>query len=432
MKQIPFIVLLSGFIFYSCGKKDITPPDTMVAITSMTPLTGTYGTVVTISGKNFSTIPADNVVKVNGVTAVLNTATATELRIVVPTGAGTGAVTVQTGGQTATGPTWTHIYQLSVSSFCGSGVSGNQNGTATTTSFNNPLGMAMDASGNMYVADWSNNLIRKITPNGTSSTFAGDGTAGFADGNGTAAKFKFPSDLAFDATGNLYVTDEGNNRIRKITPAGDVSTFAGTGTAGNIDGPLATATFNDPLSLAFDNTGNLYVYNGGATKIRKLTTTSVTTIAGSSLGFADGPGNTAMFSTLTGMTCDINGNIYAADYQNNRIRLIRPDGTVSTIAGTGASGNNNGPGATATFTGPTGIKIGPDNSLIITEGGHIIRRIDDFGNVTTYAGSGTQGVLNGPATVAKFSTPTGVVFNSSGALFISEKNGNDIRKIGME
>lgn len=221
-----------------------------------------------------------------------------------------------------------------VSTFAGTGVAGADDGTTQAT-FNSPLGVAADQAGNVYVADYGNDLIRKITADGTVSTIAGkQGVSGMADGQDTTARFNLPESVAVDATGNIYVADNGNNAIRKITPTGLVSTLAGNGTAGKSEGSGKTASFNSPFGIAVDGGGNVYVADAGNNKIRKIIPDgTVSTFAGSGIkGAANGTGVNASFNTPAGLAVDALGNIYVSDENNNLIRKITPDGIVTVIA----------------------------------------------------------------------------------------------------
>jgi len=221
-----------------------------------------------------------------------------------------------------------------VSTFAGTGVSGSADGLDTAT-FDSPLGVAVDQAGNVYVADYGNDIIRKITAAGVVSTIAGKaGTPGNKDGLDTAARFNLPESIAVDAAGNLYVADNGNNEIRKITPDGMVITLAGNGAAGKSDGSGASATFNSPFGIATDASGNVYVADSGNNLIRKITPGgAVTTFAGSGgKGSGDATGVQASFNTPAGIAIDAAGNLYISDENNNIIRKITATGTVSTLA----------------------------------------------------------------------------------------------------
>ena len=207
-----------------------------------------------------------------------------------------------------------------VSTLAGSTV-GFRDGLGTTAQFNFPSGVALDAGGNVYVADFSNNLIRKITPEGLVSSLAGS-TEGFRDGSGTSAQFNSPIGVAVDAAGNVYVADSFNNRIRKITPEGLVSTLAGS-TVGFRDGAGTSAQFSYPIGVEVDAAGNVYVADYGNHLIRKITPEGlVSTLAGSTVGFRDGSGTSAQFNGPTGVAVDAEGNVYVADESNHLIRRI--------------------------------------------------------------------------------------------------------------
>jgi len=265
-----------------------------------------------------------------------------------------------------------------VTTFVGSGVAGGADGTGTAATFNGPSGICGDLTGNLFVIDYFGNKIRKITPAGDVTTIAGSGSAGFANGNGTAASFSAPYDICIDSDGNLYVTDATNHSIRKITQAGDVTTFAGLGTPGSQDGTTSNATFSNPLGIAIDGANNIYICDVGNSKIRKITAAGVvSTLAGTGTGgSADGPGSAATFYNNFGLCVDANGNLYVADSYNNKIRKILPDGTVSTYAGTGTAGMDNGGLSTASFDRPHNICIDALGNFYIADTfNRLIRKI---------------------------------------------------------
>jgi len=211
-----------------------------------------------------------------------------------------------------------------VSTLAGSVTAGAANGAGAYASFNNPLGLVVDAAGNVYVCDGANNVIRKITATGDVSNFAGAGIPGNANGTGISARFNSPEGITIDAAGNLYVADEANELLRKVSPDGAVTTFAGTGTANSMDGSLTTASFDEPDALAFDASGNLYVTDGGSSEVRKITPAgAVTTLAGTgTAGYTNGIGTGAAFNGPTGIVVDKNYNAYVADFGNNVVRKI--------------------------------------------------------------------------------------------------------------
>ena len=268
-----------------------------------------------------------------------------------------------------------------VTTFAGS-TTGFADGTGIAARFSYPAGIAIDALGNLYVTDYGSNIIRKITPEGVVTTLAGNGLEqwGYADGTGSAAQFKQPYGIAVDASGNLYVADEDNNCIRKITPLGVVTTFAGSTTGGYANGTGSAARFNQPYGIAIDKSGNLYVSDTYNSCIRKVTSTGVvTTFAGSTTGgYADGKGSKARFNLPYGITIDTSGNLYVADYSNDNIRKITPAGEVTTLAG-GTDPNEgyaDGKGSKARFNMPNGIAIDASGNLYVADtGNNCIRKI---------------------------------------------------------
>lgn len=255
-----------------------------------------------------------------------------------------------------------------VTTFVGGSVAGAADGNGTAAAFNTPAGMVFDTAGNLYVADSGNHLIRKVTPAGTVTTFAGNGTPGYTEANGVLASFHTPSELAIDASGSLYVADTANYCIRKITSAGDVSTFAGNGNSGNTNGSGTAASFSSVYGLALDAQGNLYVADSDNALIRKVTSTGVvSTLLGSGLaGFSDGRGTAAQISSPRGLAIDALQNMYLADYGNRRMRKVTLDGRISSIAGNGASSFNVGLGSAATLS-PRAVIAHPFGPLYVTD-----------------------------------------------------------------
>ncbi|WP_248556602.1 NHL repeat-containing protein [Paraburkholderia terrae] len=325
--------------------------------------------------------------------------------------------------------------QALVSTLAGSTINqGSGDGKGASASFYEPYGIAVDASGNLYVAEYGTSKIRKITPDGTVSTLAGSGTPGSADGKGASASFNQPTGIAVDVSGNLYVADYYNNEIRKVTPDGTVSTLAGSATTqGSTDGKGASASFFEPSGIAVDGSGNLYVAEYGTSKIRKITPDgTVSTLAGSGTpGSADGKGASASFNQPTGIAVDASGNLYVADYYNNEIRKVTPDGTVSTLAGsTTTQGSTDGKGASASFYEPSGIAVDASGNLYVAEyGTSKIRKITPDGTVSTLAGSGTPGSADGKDASVSFNQPTGIAVDVSGNLYVADYYNNEIRKI---
>jgi len=321
-----------------------------------------------------------------------------------------------------------------VSTLAGTGQAGSANTTTTTgrSTFYDPTGVAVDASGNIYVADQFNNLIRKISSTGIVSTLAGNGNSGWVDGPDEVASFKIPTGVAVDPTGNVYVADLLNNIIRKISSSGIVSTLAGNGTGGDTNGPAASASFKAPYGVAVDAAGNVYVADDANNLIRKITSTGVvSTLAGNgNAAWVDGPGTTASFYNPTGLAVDVNGNVFVADAGNNRIREISPTGVVSTFAGNGTFGSANGNGTSASFNHPTGVAVDIDGNIYVADQkNNLIRMIAFDGTVSTWAGNGKALATNGRGSGASFSSPTGIAVDAAGNVYVADQGNNLIRKI---
>ena len=333
----------------------------------------------------------------------------------------------------------------SVTTLAGSGSSTPfANGQGTAATFNGPKGIAADASGVVYVADYDNHRIRAVTPSGLVSTLAGSWTAMWADGDGAAASFYFPTGVAtYPGSGIIYVADTLNRRIRMLTPSGVATTFAGDGWFSGhpsyvgrwADGQGTSASFSLPGCLTVDSAGVVYV--GDANRIRKITPLgAVTTLAGtgSSSPFANGVGtSTATFANPSGVAVDGSGNVYVVDTHNSRIRLILPNGTVSTFAGSGICAWADGTGIAAAFCGPRQLSLAATNgNLLVTDTNNLlIRMITPLGLVTTIAG-GTASAsaffpFDGYGTATRFNEPYGITVNSAGTVYVSD--GHRIRAL---
>ena len=322
--------------------------------------------------------------------------------------------------------------------FAGSpGGPGSDDGTGSTAQFNFPYDVAVDSSGNVYVADTYNQTIRKITPAGVVTTLAGlAGSIGSADGTGSAARFWQPYGVAVDSSGNVYVADSGNDTIRKITPAGVVTTLAGlAGAQGSANGTNSAARFWQPYGVAVDSSGNVYVGDQGNDTIRKITPAGVvTTLAGLAgvQGRADGTNSTARFTAPAGVAVDSSGNVYVADYGNNAIRKITPAGVVTTLAGmAGTHGSANGTGSAARFYHPSGVALDDSGNIYVGDTDNdTIRKITPAAVVTTLAGlAGNPGSSDGTNSVARFNSPRGVGVDSSGNVYVADYYNDTIRKI---
>jgi uncharacterized protein (TIGR03437 family) len=335
--------------------------------------------------------------------------------------AATGILTLVTGNGTA-------------------GFSGD-NGPAANAQVSDPQGVAVDSSGNLYIADNTNHRIRKVS-NGTITTVAGNGTAGFSGDNGpaTSAELDDPIGIAVDAAGNLYIADSGNNRIRKVTN-GTITTIAGNGTAGfsgdNSGNGATSAELNDPIGVAVDSSGNVYVADYANDRIRKISNGVISTVAGNgTTGFTgdNGQAVTAGVDEPRGVAVDSAGNIYIADSHNYRVRKVTVStGVISTVAGNGTPGysGDNGLATLAELRYPASVSLDSAGNLYIADlGASVIRKVSS-GTITTLAGNGTAGFGGdtGPAASALLDQPNGIALDSSGDLFIADYLNGRIREI---
>lgn len=296
--------------------------------------------------------------------------------------------------------------------------------------------LACDGAGNRYITDSSNQTIRKIDPNGMVTTFAGkSGISGYLDGLGINAYFYDPIGIAIDGAGNAFVGDSGNKLIRKITPSGSVSLFAGRlGVAGQVDGPLGVATFNSPQGMAFGDNGNLYVADQPGTIRRVAPNGTVTTLAGAAgtIGSSDGSGWGARFgNTLGGLAFHPSGLLFVADTSNYTIRQVNvTNGNVTTLAGTPKiAGTTDGVGSSARMQWTYGLSLAGDFLYAAEAGSALIRQINTLtGEVLTIAGTPNQaGWVDGPAGSAKFNNPSAILWEPGGGLLVSDHIGGTIR-----
>jgi len=280
-------------------------------------------------------------------------------------------------------------------SFAGDG------GLATSASFHVPYGAIADAAGNVYIADPVNYRVRKINLSGIVNTIAGNGSSSSSGDGGpaTSAGLNWPADLALDAAGNLYIGEYFGHRVRKVTPGGTITTIAGNGSPASTGdgGPATSASLNGPWGLAFDAIGNLYIACRDGNKIRKVDTSGIiSTIAGTgTAGYTGdhGPATSATFSGPIGIAVDAAGNIYVCENGNHTVRKINTSGTITTVAGIGGSAGYGSDGVAATSTtlnSPVGMDCDPSGVLYISDqSNNRIRKVDLSGIITTYAGNGS-------------------------------------------
>jgi sugar lactone lactonase YvrE len=315
---------------------------------------------------------------------------------------------------------------------------------ATSAKLDNPRKIALDSSGNLYIADTVNNAIRKVTiSTGIITTVAGTGTPGYSGTKGvaTSATLNSPNGVALDSSGNLYIADTGNNVIRKVTASsGVITTVAGNGTSGysGNNGAAASATLNSPNGVALDSSGNLYIADTSNGVIRKVTASSgvITTVAGSGSSGYSGDGGSATSAKLTipnGVAVDSSGNIYIADTGNSVIREVS-SGVIATVAGSGTSGysGDNGAATSAKLSIPYGVAVDSSGNIYIADtGNNVIREVTaSSGDITTVVGNGTSGYSgdDGAATSAELNSPYGTAVDSSGNIYIADSGNNVIRK----
>ncbi len=331
-----------------------------------------------------------------------------------------------------------------ISTVAGNGTAGfsGDGGLATAAQIHAPYGVAADSAGNLYIADQSNNRIRAVTAAGVISTLAGIGTAGFSGdgGQAAAAQLNFPSGVAVDSTGNIFIADLNNSRIRKVTTAGVISTVAGTGSQGfsGDGGPATAAQLNFPIGLAVDSLGNLYIADQANNRIRKVTAFGViTTVAGNGTAGFSGDGGLATSAQLNspaGVAVTPSGNLYIADRGNNRIRKVTTFGVITTVAGNGTAGfsGDGGKATAAQLSGPTGLAVDSAGNLYIADyANNRVRGVTAAGVISTVAGNGTTGQCGDGAQAAgaQLNGPSGAAVDSAGNLYIADYLNDRVRSV---
>jgi len=326
-----------------------------------------------------------------------------------------------------------------ITTVAGTGTGGfsGDGGPATSSPLAYPYGVTVDSARNLYIAEVSGRRVRKVS-NGVITTVAGTGTAGFSGDGGpaTSAQLGQPYDVAMDSTGNLYIADAGADRIRKVS-AGTITTVAGNGMPGfsGDGGPATSAQLNSPYGVAVDSAGSVYAVELYSYRVSKVSGGVITTAAGNGTpgsGGDNGPATSAQLYLANGVAADSGGNVYIADTGNNRIRKVA-NGVITTVAGNGTAGygGDNGSAASAQLNGPNSVAVDPAGNLYIADtGNNCIRKVSN-GVITTVAGNGTAGFSgdNGPATAAQLNAPLGVALDSSGNLYIADGRNYRIRKV---
>ncbi|MGV3561375.1 NHL domain-containing protein [Larkinella arboricola] len=328
------------------------------------------------------------------------------------------------------------------------------NVSALHTSLFNPQSVAVDQQGNIYIADAGSSRVRKVDSNGIITTVAGNGRRAFSGDGGpaTSAAISGPLDLAIDQQGNILIIDSGNDRIRKVTPDGIISTIAGGG-PGNFetkdgDGGPATSAYINPSAIAVDAQGNIFITESNRSRgslVRKIDANGIiTTVAGQytggqggnggGYGGDGGPATSATLNSPAGLAVDAQGNVFIADAGNNRIRKIDTNGIITTVAGSGTRGytGDGGPATSATLSSPGGIVVDPEGNLFMVDrGNYVVRKVDSNGIISTFAGTGHSGFGGdgGPATEGVFFDPRGIEIDAQGSLLVADVNNQRIRKI---
>ena len=323
---------------------------------------------------------------------------------------------------------------VSVSTFAGSSGAGYMDGAASGALFNNPQGVSVDSKGNVFVSDSFNDLIREISSTGNVTTIAGNQNAGLVNGAALSAEFYAPCGQVVDANGNIYVSDQGNNVIRKITPAGVVTTYAGTGLAGYRNGAVdsahltsssdSLARFNHPQGLCIDASGNLYVADRGNNVIREIMPNGRTkTIAGNKVkGFIDATDAAAFFNNPTGVALDSKGNLWVTDQGNSALRKISSSGVVTTIFGS--------PSQTSLLGFPSAIAIDSKGNLYIADESGRIFEYTTAGVLNVLAGTyNVPGLTDGAGSAALFNYPQSITVDANGNIYVADQYNNCIRKI---
>ncbi|MGQ9634639.1 MAG: NHL repeat-containing protein [Bryobacteraceae bacterium] len=329
-----------------------------------------------------------------------------------------------------------------ISTLAGTGTPGSEGdgSPATEAQVNNPFGLALDSSGNLYIADQFNNRVRKLTPDGKLSTVAGTGKASYSGdgGSATEAALNHPCGIAIDSAGNLYIADTANNSIRKVTSAGTISTFAGTGSIGNTgdDGEATKAVLDHPIGLAVDSQGNLYIADTGNNRVRVVGTDGkITAFAGTgtagSLGDG-GPAKEAQLNRPQGVFVTPSGVVYIADTFNHRIRKVDTGGAITSVAGTGLPGysGDGGPALKAALRYPKSVFVDRDGNLFIVDAFNArIRVVTPDGIIHTVAGDGIHGYAgdDGNALKARFRFPSAIAVDSGGRLYVTDTQNNRVR-----
>ncbi|QEM03780.1 hypothetical protein DIU31_009745 [Mucilaginibacter rubeus] len=440
--KVPLLIALL-LIISTCKKQhterngDGSSPDLKPTILSLSTYTGPYRTVVQIKGSGFDPDTRNNKVWFNGKPAEITAATETIITAIVPLSAGTGNISLSVSGAAkVTGPVFNYQYTMMVTTLASYVRPLGSTDPNLYQLMEWPTGIAVDGPGNVYVSDFHFNMIYRIDTTGKAIVFSGQVTSGFVNGTLADARYNFPGNVATDHAGNIYVIDNGNGAFRKIDNSGTVTTFASSKFGGVIGsgGYEIFPGINTSAAIVTDKNNTLYFSDSNGI-IRTLTQTGdVALFAGYSFGYRDGPRLKANFSYLSGLTFDANGNLYVADWGNNAIRKIDTQGNVTTLAGSTVPGYLDGKGTAARFSNPTGIVADAGGNIYVAEPiNNVVRKVTPNGTVSTFAGIPKRtGNSDGNLTTATFNAPTNIAIDKNGILYVTDRGNKSIRKIGLQ
>lgn len=413
----------------ACNQSELPtniPDDRLPVIQSVEPDSGTYGTSVTIRGEQFAALSEGLKVAFNGVEAEISDISDNEIEVSVPKRSKTGPVALTIGNQTVSGPIFKYLLTVTVTTEAGSGLEGNVNGEQSAARFNEPWGVEVNDAGSIFISDYQNTAIKKVYRGQTVSTFA----SGFTSN---------PMGLALGVDGTLYVAGSFNNLVHAISPAGEISRFAGTGFIGDEDGEKLLATFNVPADIAIKQSNlTLYVADAFNNKIRAISPDGeVSTLAGlRARGYRNGPGPQALFYRPVSLALNAEEtDLYVSDLLNHRIRKVDlSTGFVSNFAGEGVRGFRDGPVEEARFNEPLGITVDRDGTVYVADSENNRIRMVKNGRVSTLAGTGEAGLQNGSGEEALFNDPYHLVISRNGGsvLFVVDRMNNVIRRVLIE
>ena len=417
------------FLFNTaCKKTQALTANINIKIDSIFPSRGNYRTTVIIYGNDFDKLPSNYFISINDLRCNIVTKTNTALTIALPARAGSGKFQIHFNNETKSSTDFIFEKIYLVSTIAGDGNIGLKDGQGTNARFFYPVSIIKDSKGDYLITDYFNHVIRKMDKNYNVTTYAGTGISGYLDGDKTSAKFSYPSGTVIDKNDNLYIADTYNHKIRKISTNGLVSTIAGS-TAGYLDGNANIAKFNQPKGIVMDAFGNIFIVDYNNDRIRKLSPNGIVeTYAGSSKGFTDGIGVAAKFNFPATIACDLNNVLYVADASNNRIRKIDNNRNVTTLAGDGTVGLKDGLLSTCKLNEPKGVYLDNHQNVWIGDfSNHVVRYIDGD-SISTIIGS-TQGFLDGENKNVKFNFPGGMLFENDSTILMCDVHNQRIRKI---